>query len=542
LIVLGFGALALASLSGTARAAVFNVGDDIIGYYEPVTIKPPCSEYKKQQIFANATASDSSVVVDCNLDMVNVPPVTKMLIVEGNAGSNVVIDCHWNLLTPTQGRTALLIRSKQVSGGWEVPHHVTVRNCEINGIVGVAGTTDGNTASRTMGTGYTAYSQRNAPHHVLLDSLVITSTGDSVYFHSGVTYSTLRNSTFQGNATAPNVYLDAESGHNLIENNRFLAVNTKREVLAIDGSAHNRIVGNYFEGLTNGGIYIYRNCGEIPTGATVGTVRVQEPRRNQIINNVFKHTKYTGEASIFIGSRNRSSDSESFCGKDAGLGYGSSIDNHDFAIGTVVAQNRYSQATPGYAVKNNYPYETYRNEGPVQDQSPRRSGCYVETKAGIKGFVLDGESVAVLTSATQGNRYVCDNGLIWKTGLLNVTVVPFQCSVSNDTYNTGCVVKKECPASSPVKVAVRAVCNLELANWENLSSVAANTVSVARASDTVANGMCYLTDDTTTIGASSGSRNVSSLTGGIGYYIKGSCREYDQNGGDCTIKGELSCL
>lgn len=540
MIVLGFGALALVS-SASAQGAVFNVGDDIIGYYEPVTIKPACSEGKKQQIFANATASDSSVVVDCNLDMINVPPVTKTLIIEGNSGSNVVIDCRWNLLVPSQGKTALKIRSKQVSGGWEVPHHVTVRNCEVNGRVEIAGTTDANTASRTMGTGYTAYSQRNAPHHILLDSLVVTTTGDNVYFHSGVTYSTLRNSTIYGNVTAPSLYLDAESGHNLIENNRFLAVTSQREVLAIDGSAHNRIVGNYFEGLNTGGIYIYRNCGEAPPGSNVGTVRVQQPVRNQIINNVFYYNQYTGDKpAVFIGSRNRSSDSESFCGKDAGLGYGSSSDNHDFATGTVVAQNRFFQFSPGIAVKNNYGYEAYRNEGPVQDKSPRPSGCYVETKAGIKGFVLDGESVAVLTSATQGNRYLCQNGLIWKTNLLNVSVVPFQCSVSGN--NNGCVIKKECPASSPVKVAVRAVCNLELASWENLSSVAANTVSVARASDTVANGMCYLTDDTTTIGASSGSRGVSQLTGGIGYYIKGSCREYDANGGDCTIKGELSCL
>jgi hypothetical protein len=204
-----------------------------------------------------------------------------------------------------------------------------------------------------------------------------------------------------------------------------------------------------------------------------------------------------------------------------------------------VAQNRFFKFDPGIAVKANYSYWGYFNEGPVTNKDPRPSGCYVETKAGQKGLVMHGDAVGVLTDASHGNRYVCDNGLLWKTDLRTVSVVPFQCSVSGN--NNGCVVRKDCTGGS-VKVAVKAVCNLELANFENLSTVPANTLSVARASDTVANGMCYLSDDTTTTAISSGSRNVTPLTGGVGFYIKGSCREYDQNGGDCTIKGELTCL
>lgn len=39
----------VSSVSIAAQASVFVVGDDAIGFYEPVNPKPPCSDFKKQE-------------------------------------------------------------------------------------------------------------------------------------------------------------------------------------------------------------------------------------------------------------------------------------------------------------------------------------------------------------------------------------------------------------------------------------------------------------------------------------------------------------
>jgi len=67
-------------------------------------------------------------------------------------------------------------------------------------------------------------------------------------------------------------------------------------------------------------------------------------------------------------------------------------------------------------------------------------------------------------------------------------------------------------------------------------------VHVGRASDNVADGWCSVTGNGIDVfGASSGSVNVDALVG-VGTALRGSCREHDANGGDCSISGELLCL
>jgi hypothetical protein len=128
-----------------------------------------------------------------------------------------------------------------------------------------------------------------APTNITFDNLTIAGTGTSlVYFYSGVTNSRLVNSElkgFPGDGVA--IYLDAESAYNIIKNNTIHADTNRREQLAIDGSAGNLIIGNYFSALDHGGIYVYRNCGEN------GAVRHTEPSHNRIVNNTFFYDRYT---------------------------------------------------------------------------------------------------------------------------------------------------------------------------------------------------------------------------------------------------------
>jgi hypothetical protein len=52
-----------------------------------------------------------------------------------------------------------------------------------------------------------------------------------------VTYLSLLNSTLAGHSNGAAIYLEAESGHNLIKNNRIDVTTSSRELLAVDGSA-----------------------------------------------------------------------------------------------------------------------------------------------------------------------------------------------------------------------------------------------------------------------------------------------------------------
>jgi hypothetical protein len=540
--VLALGALLPVTLtSRTAVGAVFIVGDDVIqipGYARAP--KGQCSSAKRAEVFAAATAAAPSVSLDCSLSIGDAATtITKTINLEGEAGSNLILDCTGSVLAPTRSEDAVVIRSRSLGGGaYEPAHHVQVKNCEVRGRVPIVSfsTTEAIAQSR-VGPSFTQWAQARAPHHVTLDTLNFdTNAHDPIYFHVGVTYSTLKNSYVGGTRASPVVYLDAESGHNLIWNNTFQSVQTSHQVLAIDGSAMNRIVGNRFAGgLDRGGVFIYRNCGER------GQIRVQEPRDNQIINNSFYYNTFNGSVpGIFIGSRNRSSNEESFCKEDAGYSYGSSIDNHDFAYDTIVAQNRFFKFNPNAAnpaiIRSNYPYTSTLNVGPVTSDALGASGCYVYTAMKAKIFFVSGESVGALVNSAEGYRYTCNDGFLKRSQLLSPTIVPFSCSASGN--NSGCAKMVQC---SGVKVWARAVCNLETPSFQSLSTTGWGWWKVAVPSDTASQGGCVLKTNGLTASASTGSVKIDHMMG-WGSALQASCYEYDANGGDCSIIGEMMCL
>jgi hypothetical protein len=151
-----------------------------------------------------------------------------------------------------------------------------------------------------------------------------------LYLGPGVTGVMVRNCTFTGWSGSTTVYLDAESGGNRIEGCTF-NVRSGREVIAVDGSATNKIVGNRFLRVDYGGIYLYRNCGE------GGTVRHQAPQGNVIENNFFNIKDLrSGSYGVWLGSRQGR---RSYCEDDAGYPFGSSIDNRDFADHNILRGN-----------------------------------------------------------------------------------------------------------------------------------------------------------------------------------------------------------
>lgn len=274
-------------------------------------------------------------------------PSFETLSIAGNTANAQVIDLQGAWLNG--GRlTELLITSVHEGQNWKRPHNIIIRNGRIRGSIrimglGRNGEAEGVRAS-SVRQGHTTRAQDAAPTGITLESLHFEAHHRiPLYIGPGVTRVLVRNCTFSGWSVSTSVYLCAESARNTLEGNTF-AVHVGREVIAVDGSANNRITGNTFQRLPFGGVYLYRNCGE------GGTVRHQAPQGNTIENNTFLGCPRWGSSAIWLGSRGGW---WPYCWQDGGYPFGSSVDNRDFADGNTVRGNVFP---PGCT-------RTVRNEG-----------------------------------------------------------------------------------------------------------------------------------------------------------------------------------
>ena len=266
--------------------------------------------------------------------------IRRPLLIEGAEASGAGLDCNGGAVgrpgvaTSTRQPT-IAIWSRRISAQhWSRPTDIRIENCTIHGAVRVWGMgADGSyddlrASSRTPD--HVATTQGAAPTHVELDRVTIVGTGSiPLYVGPGVTRLSLTGSTLTGRSDATAVYLDAESADNLIENNA-IAVTTRREAIAVDGSARNRIVGNRFTLGGRGGVFLYRNCGER------GVIRRQTPSNNAITDNVFSGAARLRPQLVVVGSREGR---RAYCSADRGYPWGSSADDGDNATSNVVARN-----------------------------------------------------------------------------------------------------------------------------------------------------------------------------------------------------------
>lgn len=269
-------------------------------------------------------------------------PATPLqeIVLSGSAADGTVIDCQGGWFNDGKP-TELIIRSEKKGEAWDCPSNITIRNCRIRGSIRIMGMGRNGEAEEVRASsireGHTARAQAAAPTRILISGVEIEADRRiPLYLAPGVTGVTIENCRLNGWSISVGLYLDAESGHNTIRNNTF-ALRPGREVVAIDGSADNRIEGNRFEKMPAGGISLYRNCGE------GGTVRHQTPTGNTITGNHFD-TRSLGSRSygIWLGSRNGA---RIYCHQDDGYPFGSSADNRDFADGNVVTGNIFTPTT-----------------------------------------------------------------------------------------------------------------------------------------------------------------------------------------------------
>jgi hypothetical protein len=198
---------------------------------------------------------------------------------------------------------------------------------------------DSNLTDSSRHPGHTERVQAAAPSYIRFENIQAQLTGGiGFYFAPGVTHSEILDSQLTGSSVSTAIYLDAESADNRIANNRIEVETTKREQIAIDGSAYNQIMGNQFNSLRNGGIYLYRNCGE------GGNTRHQTPSHNLIANNVFQRDpKVADEPAIWLAARNGN---RPYCDQDRGVPYGSGISDLDYATDNIIENNTFINKQP----------------------------------------------------------------------------------------------------------------------------------------------------------------------------------------------------
>jgi len=111
----------------------------------------------------------------------------------------------------------------------------------------------------------------------------------------------------------------------------------------------------------------------------------------------------------------------------------------------------------------------------------------------------------------------------------------FECQVSSN--NSGCRQQVSCPSGYVVSTA-KAACNLEYGSVSTtqLDGTPNGSIRITKASDNVSDGSCFVGSTK----ASSGTRTISSSIRGLGSMDFG-CREHDKNGGDCHVRGVVSC-
>ena len=259
--------------------------------------------------------------------------------------NDTLIDCKGNSFnggTPTEIRIISSSENKISSG--------VIRNCKITGSIRFIGLGRVGESKRvresSLSLGHTERAQEEAPSYFRIENTDIISKGKpAIYMGPGTNHITVDSVKFTGYTNSMVIYMDAESGYNIIKNSEFDVTpkHNTREVIAVDGSAYNTIVYNNFKQLKYGGIYLYRNCGE------GGTIRHQSPKHNTIDENTFNMDGMgLGDVAIWLGSRDGN---RNYCDHDKGYDFGSSENDGDFANYNTVSKNNFSILSK--AIKNN---------------------------------------------------------------------------------------------------------------------------------------------------------------------------------------------
>lgn len=330
-----------------------------------------CNEEKRKSLLEPIKKSKKNFFkVDCSIKLSNKDRIEKRIHFVGDEASNIIFDCNGAVIDgrpikkirKNKDMDMIEIRSKINSENYQkkfiAPSNITIKNCNLYGSIRVFGLGKNGQSKYVKESSSSPYhtiiSQKSAPKKIHFKNMKITGIGRNIFYLSpGVTESSIEESTFEGISKWGVIYLGAETARNKIVKNNF-NVRSKKPAISIDGSAYNIISNNNFINPENGGIYLYRNCGE------GGTARHQTPSFNIIDGNNFKYSDKTPKKpSIWVSSR---SEKSIFCPNDSEKLYGSAISNKSFATHNIVINNTINLFSTENMIRvKEHPNYIYRN-------------------------------------------------------------------------------------------------------------------------------------------------------------------------------------
>lgn len=307
----------------------------------------PCSPEVYAALTAPRKPGEKPYRLMCSVTLKSGDSIPRRLMLMGPSASGITIDCADGTIGfPGIGTARLggieasknpfdistiVIASQPVGDGWTVPTDVSIRRCRVLGNIQTSGISTKQMQVRSRSADFTAFARRNAPSRITIsDSVLVAFRAIPLYVGVGTTRLTLRNSRVEGDGDAA-VYFDLETGYNRLVGNQF-AMQTRREMIAVDASAHNEIIGNRFALNKYDGVHLYRNCGE------AGIVRHQTPSHNRITGNRFTVPSGSNVKPVVVNAR--TGQKFAFCGAgpDASAGeVGTAVDG---GVDNVVSDNR----------------------------------------------------------------------------------------------------------------------------------------------------------------------------------------------------------
>jgi len=419
-----------------------------------------CGGEMRARVLAPVSPASKSIELDCSLRLAGTDIVTKQLVFKGAKSSGITLDCDGATLRAAPGadagtRLSVLSSAPATQAGddkWTPAENILIKNCVIEGAVRVRGMAangeDKTLTASSRREGHSGRVRANAPSGIVFSRNKFIGQGTiPIYFAPGVHDSMILDSQIGGHSNSVAIYLDAESGDNTIKGNRISTETTLkqstsdkarnalyslfnrargesnapslsgRELIAIDGSARNRIINNHFSNLDNGGIFLYRNCGE------GGNIRHQTPNGNEIVNNVFYYDKFNGRIpAIWLASRNGN---RSYCALDQGYPLGSSMSDLDHASENVVAWNQFHKFEPGQIIRDQGERNHVAENSKIAQPINRKAGC----------FFKDG----------QPSRFLADQAIVLTT--MNAGLAT--CSVREHRCEDGVVSTRTLPCAAP---------------------------------------------------------------------------------------------
>ena len=598
-----------------------------------VTKAESCEEFLKysahrQQLL---TPSDDEIEIQCSLTL-GIHEVIRRPIVFRKNSDNVWLDCQ-DHLRPRNSKGEMLVPS---GGGWvpgpsishdgdyemigirsdmpggslekdeaglyvgDRPENIVVQNCMIGGhvrIQGISGRARVTASSHDFegiedgGPSHITRARALAPTNIVFYRVKIIGKGQEspLYVADGVSRFVMVDSEITGRSgSKPGIYFDQESTENTILNSKIAVsidkwANRGREQLAMDATSYDFIVGNRISGLDDGGLSLYRNCGEH------GTIRYSTPSYNVIFENEFVYKNYyrprrdkKAKFAVHLSSRNGEySKSNPYCELDRLLPGGEptyvngfptypintafpkTIDTtfvaqNDNAHDNIVTSNEFLNRPPKDYMKNDSKlYNFTAGNREVRAFSSGNKACYSPLSFGgvlLHGNVeravlpVEGEIPCVAVKCNNGQLEPVPDQTCSEPG----DPIAVECR-ANDT-NNGCQNFLSCPLGQRV-TNVKAACNLENGSVTDaeLASVPMGSVRVTRASDPpTSNGSCYVLNASLSTGTQSitvqktetvyngGWANTIPLENGVRTVNIG-CKEKDANGGDCHVRAEFTC-